>query len=206
MPDGKGGGWVSSTAGEITRLLERWRGGDPTAFDALHPLIRVELHRIAQRHLAREGKAHGVQLSSLVQETFLRLLPERNASWQNRAHFFAVASTVMRHVLVDYARQRRRIKRGAGAERVPLDAVAVLSPEQVDEVVAIDLALRRLAEVDRRKSQVFEMRFFGGLGVDETAEVLGVGARTVMRDWRFARAWLRRELSSARAIDDPSGD
>ena len=112
----------------------------------------------------------------------------------------------MRHVLVDYARQRRRIKRGAGAERVPLDAVAVLSPEHVDEVVAIDFALRRLAEVDPRKSQVFEMRFFGGLGVDETAEALGVAARTVMRDWRFARAWLRRELSSGRAIDDPSED
>ena len=197
---------MTSTAGEITRLLERWRGGDQTAFDSLLPLIRVQLHRIAQRYLAREGKAQAIQPSSLVQETFLRLLPERGASWHNRAHFFAVASTVMRHVLVDYARQRRRIKRGAGADRVPLDAVAVLSPEQIDEVVAIDLALRRLAEVDHRKSQVFEMRFFGGLGVDETAEVLGIAARTVMRDWRFARAWLRRELGGGRGNDDPSAD
>ena len=194
---------MASPPDDITQLLERWREGDQTAFDSLFPLIRVELHRIARRRLGRERKDGAVQLSSLVQETFLRLLPERDATWHNRAHFFAVASTVMRHVLVDYARHRRRIKRGAGAERVPLDTAAVLSPGQVEEVVAIDLALRRLAQVDVRKSRVFEMRFFAGLSVEETAESLGVAPRTVQREWRFARAWLRRELAGVSAADEP---
>ncbi len=165
-------------------------------------MIRVELYRIAKRHLAGERKEHALQASSLIQETFLRLLPERDASWQNRAHFFAVASTVMRHVLVDYARQRRRNKRGAGAEHVPLENAPVLSLTQVEEVVAIDLALRRFAKLDERKSQVFEMRFFGGLSVEEAAQALGVAPRTIMRDWRFARAWLRRELGAGGRTDE----
>jgi RNA polymerase sigma factor (TIGR02999 family) len=123
-------------------------------------------------------------------------LPDPAIAWQNRAHFFAVAATVMRHVLVDHARHRKRAKRGGEtAVRVSLDAAIVLSPEQVDQVVAIDLALQRLAQVDPRKSQVFEMRFFGGMSLEETSEALGLATRTVARDWRFARAWLRRELA-----------
>ena len=140
-----------------------------------------------------------MQPSSLVQEAFLRLLP--GAGWQNRAHFFAVASQVMRHVLVDYARDRRPVKRGGAAVHISVDAAVVLSPEQVEQIVAVDLALQRLAKSDERKSQVFEMRFFGGLSVDETAEVLGVAPNTVIRDWSFARAWLRRELSGSATTD-----
>ena len=142
-----------------------------------------------------------MQPSSLVQEAFLRLLPGAEAGWRNRTHFFAVASQVMRHVLVDYARQRRRVKRGAGAVHVPVEAAVVLSSEQVEQVVAVDLALQRLAKKDQRKSKVLEMRFFGGLSVEETAEVLGVAPNTVIRDWNFARAWLRRELSGAGTSD-----
>ena len=179
---------------DITRLLAGWQEGDRAALDRLVPLIQRELHQIARRHLARERKDHTMQPSSLVQEAFVRLLPGRQARWQDRAHFFAVASQVMRHVLVDYARQKRCAKRGAAAVHVPLDADVALSPEQVDEVVAVDIALERLAQLDERKSKVFELRFFGGLSLEETAEALGVGTRTVVRDWNFARAWLRREL------------
>ena len=187
---------MAQSKGDITQLLADWRQGDEKALDRLLPLIRADMYRIARRHLAREAKGHALQPSSLLQETFLRLLPEREATWQNRAHFFAVASTVMRHLLVDHARQRRRLKRGgADAQHVPLDADVALSSAQVDEIVAIDLALRRLEALDARKSQVFEMRFFGGLSLEETAEALDVAPRTVARDWRFARAWLRRELA-----------
>jgi RNA polymerase sigma factor (TIGR02999 family) len=181
--------------GEITQLLASWRSGDQSALDRLLPLIRRELHQIAQRCLRREFNGRALQPSSLVQETFVRLL-RGQTPWNNRAHFFAVASKVMRHVLVDHARHQNRAKRGgASAVRVPLEADVVLSAGQVEEIVTIDLALQRLAAIDERKSQVFEMRFFGGLSLEETAEALGVGTRTVVRDWRLARAWLRRELS-----------
>jgi RNA polymerase sigma-70 factor (ECF subfamily) len=179
---------------DITGLLVSWREGNRAALDALLPLIQRELTQIARRHLGRERQNHTMQPSSLVQEAFLRLLPSPDVEWQNRAHFFAIASKVMRHVLVDHARQRSRAKRGGAAAHIPMDVAAVLSPDQVEEVVAIDLALQRLAAVDERKSQVLEMRFFGGLSVEETAEALGVAPNTVTRDWNFARAWLRREL------------
>ena len=182
--------------GEITALLAGWREGDRIAIERLYPLIRAELHRLARRHLGREGKHHTLQPSTLVQEAVLRLLPATNSGWRDRAHFYAVASHVMRHVLVDYARRRLRQKRGGGANHIPIDAAVVLSPQQVDQIVAVDVALQRLAKADERKSRVFEMRFFGGLSVEETAEVLGVGSNTVIRDWDFARAWLRRELGA----------
>jgi RNA polymerase sigma-70 factor (ECF subfamily) len=191
------GAGMPTQAGEITGLLADWRGGDHAALDRLVPLIRVELHRLARRHLGRERKNHTMQPSSLVQEAFLRLLPGVDAGWRNRAHFFAVASQVMRHVLVDYARERLRQKRGGAAVHIPVDAAVVLSPEQVEQIVAVDLALQRLTKTDERKSRVLEMRFFGGLSVEETAEVLGVSPNTVIRDWNFARAWLRRELGVA---------
>jgi RNA polymerase sigma factor (TIGR02999 family) len=192
---------MQTQAGEITRLLAGWREGDRAALDNLFPLIRTELYRLARLHLGRENKNHAMQPSSLVQEAFLRLLPGAGAEWQNRAHFFAVASQVMRHVLVDYARERQRAKRGGAAVHIPVDAAVVLSPEQVEHIVVLDLALQRLARSDERKSRVFEMRFFGGLSVEEAAEVLGVAPNTVIRDWNFARAWLRRELSGAGTTD-----
>jgi RNA polymerase sigma-70 factor (ECF subfamily) len=193
---------MQTRTGDITGMLAGWREGDRAALDRLLPLIRTELHRLARRHLGRERKNHTMQPSSLVQEVFLRLLPGGDAGWRNRAHFFAVASQVMRHVLVDYARERRRVKRGGAAVHIPIDAAVVLSPEQVEQIVAVDLALQRLAKADERKSRVFEMRFFGGLSVEETAEALGVAPNTVIRDWNFARAWLRRELGGAGVVDN----
>ena len=188
---------MQTQAGQITGLLAIWRAGNQDALDRLVPLIRTELYRLARRHLGREGKHHNMQPSSLVQEAFLRLLPRADAGWRDRAHFFAAASQVMRHVLVDYAREKRRMKRGGAAVHIPVDAAVVLSPEQVEQIVAVDLALQRLAKVDERKSRVFELRFFGGLSAEETAEVLRVAPNTVIRDWNFARAWLRRELGGA---------
>jgi RNA polymerase sigma-70 factor, ECF subfamily len=192
---------MRTQAGEITRLLAGWRAGDTSALDRLWPLIRAELDRLARRQLARERQHPALQPSSLVQEAFLRLLPGVHGEWQDRAHFFAVASQVMRHVLVDYARERLRQKRGGGAVHVPIEAAVVLSSQQVEHIVAVDLALQRLADADERKSKVFEMRFFGGLTVNEVAEVLGVAPNTVIRDWQFARAWLRRELGGTERDD-----
>ena len=199
---------MQAQPGDITGLLVSWREGNSAALDALLPLIRRELDHIARRHLGGERKNHTMQPSSLVQEAFLRLLPGGDVEWQNRTHFFALASKVMRHVLVDHARQRSRAKRGGAAVHVALDDAMALSPEQIEEVVAIDLALQRLAAVDERKSQVWEMRFFGGLSVEEIAEALGVAPNTVTRDWNFARAWLRRELSQQGPKDDgtPAAD
>src|SRR5262245_24534847 len=194
---------MQTQAGNITRLLAGWRKGDRSALDRLVPLVRAELDRLARRHIGREGPRHAMQPSSLVQEAFVRLLPGGNVPWQNRAHFFAVASQVMRHVLVDHARGRLRQKRGGGAVHIPIDAAVVLSAQQVEQIVAVDLALQRLAAIDERKSQVFEMRFFGGLTVEEVAEVLLVAPNTVIRDWRFAAAWLRRELGGERADSGP---
>ena len=182
-------------AGEITGLLAGWQQGDHAALDRLIPLVRKELSRIARHHLGRMRNSDRMQPSSLVQEAFVRLLPDAEVGWRNRSHFFAIASLVMRHVLVDYARARRSGKRGGTAVHVPVDAAVVLSREQLDQIVAVDLALERLARTDERKSKVLEMRFFGGLSVEETAEILGVAPNTVVRDWNFARAWLRRELS-----------
>src|SRR6516165_4576468 len=182
-------------AGEITGLLAGWREGDHAALERLIPLVRKELSRIAHHHLGRMRNTDRMQPSSLVQEAFVRLLPDAEVGWRNRNHFFAIASLVMRHVLVDYARARRSGKRGGTAVHVPVDAAVVLSREQLDEIVAVDLALERLARTDERKSKVLEMRFFGGLSVEETAEILGVAPNTVVRDWNFARAWLHRELS-----------
>jgi RNA polymerase sigma factor (TIGR02999 family) len=192
---------MQTQAGQITGLLAIWRDGDRSALERLLPLIRTELQRLARRHLGRERKNHTMQPSSLVQEAFVRLLPGADAGWRNRAHFFSAASQVMRHVLVDYAREKRRLKRGGAAVHVPVDAAVVLSPQQVEQIVAVDLALQRLAKADERKSRVFEMRFFGGMSVEEAAEVLGVAPNTVIRDWNFARAWLRRELGGAGTVD-----
>lgn len=185
---------MQTAAGQITTLLAGWRDGDTAALDELLPLIRGHLRRTANRQLARERNNHTMQASSLVQEAFVRLLPRAGAGWENRRHFFAAVSRVMRHVLIDHARGRLRTKRSGGAVHIPIEQAVVLSTDQLEHLTALDLALERLAKQDERKSSVFEMRFFGGLSVEEVAEVLGVAPNTVIRDWSFARAWLRREL------------
>ena len=192
---------MEGQGGEITRLLTAWRQGDRAALDRLWPLIRTDLLGLARRHLKSERKNHTIQPSSLVQEAFVRLMPEGDSGWNDRAHFYAVASQIMRHVLVDYARRRLRQKRGGGAVHIPIDAAAVLAPRQVEQIVAVDLALQRLAKADERKSRVFEMRFFGGLTVEEVGAILGVSPNTVIRDWNFARAWIKRELGNPGTID-----
>ena len=184
---------------DITTLLVSWRAGAPDALNRLLTAIRHELRAIARRHLAGEPRDHSMEASSLLNEALLRLLSAHQIDWQSRAHFFSVLSQVMRHVLVEHARRRRRLKRGGPIRDAPIDAATALTSDQLEEVIAVDLALERLAQRDARKSKVFEMRFFGGLTVEETASALGISENTVIRDWSFARAWLRRELGAGLA-------
>jgi RNA polymerase sigma-70 factor (ECF subfamily) len=179
---------------ELTRLLVDWGNGDQAALDELIPLVYDELRRLAGRYMRRESQGHTLQTSALVNEAYLRLVDQRSVQWQNRAHFFGVAAQLMRRILVDHARSRSRAKRGGGAQMVSLDEQAVIS-EEVAEVIALDVALNNLAEMDPRKSQIVEMKFFGGLTTEEVAEVLKVTSRTVEREWRKAKAWLNRALS-----------
>jgi RNA polymerase sigma factor (TIGR02999 family) len=181
---------------EVTQLLVAWSNGDSAARDALLPLVHDELRRLAHRYMGRERANHTLQTSALVNEAYLRLIDQNDVHWQNRAHFFGIAAQMMRRILVDYARKRGFAKRGGNLQPVPLDQVMIVSPERAAEVVALDDALKSLAELDQRKSQIIELRFFGGLSIEETAEVLGVSPGTVMRDWTFAKAWLRREITS----------
>lgn len=178
---------------EITQLLLKWGNGDRRALDELIPLVYPELRRIARQYMRKENPQHSLQTSALINEAYLRLVDQQTVAWHDRAHFFAVAAQVMRHILIDHARKYRYAKRGAGARRVDLDSV-VVADQRAAEFVALDDALNRLAEIDTRKSQIVELRFFGGLTVDETAEVLKISEITVKRDWRSARAWLIREL------------
>ena len=182
---------------EITELLLAWRQGDQDACNELAPLVYQELRRIARRHMRGEQPDHTLQTTALANEAWLRLIDLRRVQWQDRAHFFAMASRMMRRVLVDAARAQRSRKRGGGALVLPLDSAAKLGIRDNVEVIALDEALAGLEQVDPRKSQVVELRFFGGLSVEETAEVLTVSMATVARDWTFARTWLRRELKSA---------
>ena len=177
-----------------TALLQAWGRGDQSAFDALVPLVHDELRRLARRHMGHERPGHTLQATALVNEAYLRLIDVKRMDWQNRAHFFAMSSRVMRRILVDAARARRYLKRGGGAQKVSLDEALLISDESGQDLVALDDALHTLAAMDPRKSQVVEMRFFGGLSVEETAEALHVSADTVMRDWRLAKVWLLREL------------
>jgi RNA polymerase sigma factor (TIGR02999 family) len=182
------------TPQDVSAILRAWSDGDREALDRLTPIVYAELHRLARRYMARERPGHTMQASALVNEAYMRLVDYNRMQWQNRAHFFAVAAQVMRRILVDHAR-RRNAKRGGGVPQVPLDDVVVLDPDASPDLVALDDALRALATVDSRKGQVVEMRFFGGLSVEEIAAVLHVSPVTVMRDWRSAKAWLYRELS-----------
>jgi RNA polymerase sigma factor (TIGR02999 family) len=180
---------------EITQLLQAWRQGDERALDKLTPQVYRELHRAASRCMSQERDGHTLQTTALINELYLRLADLKLIDWQNRAHFFALCARQMRRILTDQARARQSHKRGDGAKAISLDDAPVISPEPSAELVAVEDALNQLAKVDDRKSQVVTMRFFGGLSVEETAEVLKVSPDTVARDWRLAKAWLRRELS-----------
>ncbi len=180
----------------VTQLLVAWSNGDETARDELMLLVYQELHRLAHQYMKRESPGHTLQTSALVNEAFVKLIDQKDVQWQNRAHFFGIAAQLMRRILVDHARCRQYLKRGGGARHVSLEEVAIVSQERAADVVALDDALTSLAAVDARKSQIVELRFFGGLSIEETAEVLAVSPGTVMRDWTLAKAWLRREMTS----------
>jgi RNA polymerase sigma factor (TIGR02999 family) len=182
---------------QITRLLVDWRGGDQTALEQLIPLVHDELRRLARRHMAHERVGHTLQATALVNEAFVRLIDVRQVKWQDRAHFFAMSSRLMRRILVDFARSKGYQKRGGGAQKVSFDEGLIVTREPGQDLVALDDALDALAAFDARKAQVVEMRFFGGLSVEETAEALNVSVDTVMRDWKLAKAWLLRELKQS---------
>jgi RNA polymerase sigma factor (TIGR02999 family) len=183
---------------EITELLLAWNAGDDQALDRLMPLVHDELHRLARRYMAGQRADHPLQTTALVNEAYLRLVDSSRVRWQNRAHFFAVSAQLMRRILVDFARARQRVKRAGDAVQVTFDEALTISQEPNAALIALDDALRALAAVDERKSKVVELRFFGGLSVEETAEVLKVSSITVMRDWAMAKAWLLRELDRHR--------
>ena len=180
---------------EVTGLLLDWSNGDRAAYDKLVPLVYDELHRLAHHYMNRERPGHTLQTTALVDEAYLRLIDQKHVRWQNRAHFFAISAELMRRILVDYARSRARAKRGGGAQMVSLDEAVVISKERSTDLVALDEALNRLAGIDPRKSRVVELRFFGGLDVKETAEVLQVHPNTVIKDWNLAKAWLHSEIT-----------
>lgn len=183
---------------DVTRLLADLQDGRPDAAPHLTPLVYDELRRLARRQMRHERPDHTLEATALVHEAYLRLVNEPQRTWQNRAHFIAVAARVMRRILVDHARARRASKRGSAPQRVLLEESLLFTEEQSDELVLLDEALERLARFDARQSRVVDLRFFGGLTVDETARVLGVSSKTVERDWNVARAWLHREVSKAR--------
>ncbi|MEK6282457.1 MAG: sigma-70 family RNA polymerase sigma factor [Acidobacteriota bacterium] len=180
---------------EMTRLLAAWSEGDHSALDKLAPLVYAELHHMARRHMRRERPDHTLQTTALVNEAYLRLIDQRDVHWRNRAHFFAIAAQMMRRILIDHARKRASAK-GGGA-KFSLEETAVLSDERAAELIALDEALDSLAEIDERKSKIVEMRFFGGLGVEEIANVLGVSPDTITREWGRAKAWLHREIQKS---------
>ncbi len=186
---------------EVTRLLAAMNNGDSAALDTLLPLIYDELRRLASYYMRGQPAEHTLQTTALIHEAYLKLAAQPDKQWQNRTHFFAVAAQAMRHVLVDYARSKGAIKHGGLARKVELEEAAVVSTGQAAEVVALDEALKALAAFDLRKSQVVELRYFGGLSIEETAEVLQVSPETVKRDWRLAKLWLARELNREAADD-----
>jgi RNA polymerase sigma factor (TIGR02999 family) len=187
---------MESPANQLTELLQSWSKGDEGAIEKLMPLVYDELHRLAQRYMADERPGHTLQTTALVHEAYLRLVDTAHTNWDGRAHFFAVCARVMRRILVDWARSRQAEKRGGGLPSLELQEEIAVSGRSGTDLVAIDDALTALAAVDQRKGQIVELRFFGGLSVKETAEVLKVSEETVQRDWKLAKSWLRREMSS----------
>jgi RNA polymerase sigma factor (TIGR02999 family) len=189
----------SASSARVSKLLHNWGQGDQAAREALIPLVYDELRRLARRHLRRERPDHTLQSAALVNEAYLRLIRQDQPQWQNRAHFFGVAAQLMRHILVDHARHRAAAKRGAGAPRLALDPEVALPREREVNLVALDDALNQLALLDPQQGRVVELRFFGGLSIEETAVVLGISPATVKREWATARAWLQREMKSGDA-------
>ena len=187
---------------EITQLLIDWSKGSQDAFEHLFPLVYEELRRLAHRYMRRECPGHTLQTTAVVHEAYLRLIDQKHVQWQNRAHFFAIAAQMMRRILITHAQSHAYAKRGGGALKVSLDDAAVLSPERATELIALDEALKGLTAIDVRRSQVVELRFFGGLDNEEIAEVLKISPNTVTRDWNVAKAWLYREMS--KELEDES--
>ena len=181
-------------SGEITQLLMAWKEGDQAALDDLMPMVEAELRQIAHRFMRREEGNHTLQTTALVNEAYLKLINQRSMSWQNRSHFFAISAQIMRRILINYARDRRAEKRGGDVLRVNLDDAFTMSDEKSDELIALDDALERLEKFDELKSRIVEMRYFGGLTIEETAEVLGIAPPTVSLHWRLAKAWLAAEI------------
>jgi len=186
---------MQSPSEQITQLLQSWNQGDQDAIDKLVPLVYDELHRLAQRYMADERPSHTLQTTALVNEAYVRLVDSAHASWEGRTHFFGVCAQVMRRILVDWARSRQALKRGGDVPALDLDEALAAAKQPGTDLVAMDDALKALAAIDPRKGQMVELRFFGGLNVKETAEVLKVSPETVHRDWKLAKSWLRRELS-----------
>lgn len=180
---------------DVTQLLKQWAAGDEQALEKLTPLVYRQLHRVAQRYMASERVGHTLQATALVHEVYIRLVDRQHTDWQDRAHFFAVSAQLMRRILIDFARSRHYEKRGGGATALELDEALTICRESDPSLLALDDALKSLAAVDVRKSKVVELKFFGGLSVDETAAVLRVSAETVVRDWRLSKAWLLREMN-----------
>jgi RNA polymerase sigma factor (TIGR02999 family) len=187
----------SSSTAKVTELLVAWSEGDQAALETLTPLVHEELRRLAHHYMKGERPGHTLQTTALVNEAYLKLIDQKRVKFKNRSQFFGLAATLMRHILVDHARDRRSLKRGGGALKVSLEKALIVSGDCNEDLVALDDALVRLATVDVRKSKVVELRFFGGLSVEETAEALDVSAVTIMREWRMAKAWLYNSLNEA---------
>jgi RNA polymerase sigma-70 factor, ECF subfamily len=182
---------------EITQLLAEWSNGNQTALDKLYPLVYDELHKMANRYMKRERKDHTLQTTALINEAYVRMVDQKNVHWENRAHFFAISAQIMRRILIDHARRHHYAKRGGGALKVSLDETAIVAGDPASDMLLLDEALNRLAEMDPRRGQVVELRYFGGLNNEEIAGVLKISENTVTRDWNMARAWLYQELSGS---------
>jgi RNA polymerase sigma-70 factor, ECF subfamily len=189
--------------GEVTQILHELQNGDPTAEERLIPHVYGELRRLASHYMRRERSDHTLQATALVHEAYLKLIDQHEVNWQGRAHFLGIAAQLMRRILVDHARSHHAVKRGGEQQRIPLDDVIIFSESKSSELIALDEALSRLAQIDARQSRIVELRFFAGLSVEETAEVLSISPKTVKRDWSVARAWLHREIS--KGSDHASG-
>lgn len=183
---------------DITQLLAEWSDGNQSALDELYPLVYDELHRLARRYMSRERKGHTLQTTALINEAYVRLVDQKNVHWANRSHFFAISAQIMRRILIDHARRHAYAKRGGGAQQISLDEAAIVSG-QASELLRLDEALQSLAELDPRRSQVVELRYFGGLNNEEIAGVLKISENTVTRDWNMARAWLYQQLAGSSA-------
>jgi RNA polymerase sigma factor (TIGR02999 family) len=195
---------MQQTQQNVTQLLIGWSKGDKEALDKLVPLVYDELRRQAARYLRRERVGHTLQTTALIHEAYLRLIDQKNVHWQNRAHFFGIAAQLMRRILVDHARTKKRAKRGGSDVRVSLSEATLQTQGQDLDIVALDEALERLAEIDEQQSRIVELRFFSGLTVEETAEVLSISTATVKRDWSMAKAWLHREVSGDVVKNEPA--